>query len=226
MATIRKDALINRQFYHIYSRSIAKFIIFNNTIEFSRALELIDLFRFKNFEYRMSSFKALSQASQTTIVEELKEKSNRIVDIIAYCFMPTHIHLLLRQNMDKGITKFMGRVLNSYSKFFNTTHERSGPLWTSRFKNVLIKKDEQLLHLTRYIHLNPTSAGLVEKPEDWEFSSYREYINLIRIENPICSKKDIFNISPKAYKKFVNDRKSYQRELALIKNALIDNYAG
>ena len=70
----------------------------------------------------------------------------------------------------------MRRLLNSYTRYFNEKIKRKGPLWEGRFKKVLVNSDEQLLHLTRYVHLNPVSAGIVEKPEDWPCSSYREYI--------------------------------------------------
>jgi putative transposase len=79
--------------------------------------------------------------------------------------MPTHIHLVLRQLKDGGISKFMSNILNSYSRYFNIKHNRKGPLWEGRFRKVLVGSDEQLLHLTRYVHLNPVTACLVDKPK-------------------------------------------------------------
>ena len=97
---------------------------------------------------------------------------------------------------------------------------------TLRFKSVLVSKDEQLLHLTRYIHLNPTSAGLVKYPEKWSFSSYNEYINNTETQGKICKFDNLFSISPKEYKKFVSDRKLYQKEISRIKKLLIEDYTG
>jgi len=111
------------------------------------------------------------------MIEELKQNSDLFVKIISYCIMPTHYHLLLEQVKDGGTEKFISKILNSYAKYFNLRHKRSGPLWSSRFKSVGVDDNEQLLHLTRYIHLNPTSAGYVSMPEDWQYSSYVEYIS-------------------------------------------------
>ena len=142
--------------------------------------------------------------------------------------MPTHVHFILKQNSDHGISVYMNKLLNSYTRYFNTLHGRKGPLWEARFKSVLVSDDEQLLHLTRYIHLNPTSADLVKNSEDWSFSSYGEFINkdLYKIKDRLCDFNDLIDMNSKQYEKFVNDQKSYQRKLSLIKNILIDNYAG
>lgn len=217
---------MNDHFYHIYSRSIAKYVVFNNEIEYGRMLNLIDLYRFKDFDYRFSKFLSLQQNTRQSIISDVRKSNNCAVDVIAYCVMPTHFHFVLKQKINNGITEYIGRVLNSYSKFFNIRHNRSGPLWTGPFMNVLIKNDEQLIHLTRYIHLNPTSAGIVKTPEDWAFSSYREYVNEKKTDNIICNTKNLFETSCEEYKNFVNDQKAYQRELSQIKSLMIDNYSG
>ena len=177
------------------------------------------------FSYFLDS-KLVETIGFDSAFNSISKNKLRLVEIIAYCLMPTHIHLILRQILDKGITKYIGRVLNGYSKYFNAKHKRSGPLWTSRFKSVLISGDVQLLHLSRYIHLNPTSAGLAARPEDWKFSSYGEYVNRLDDNLGICRFDDIMEKNSKEYKKFVEDRKSYQRELSIIKSFLIDNYSG
>jgi putative transposase len=223
---IRKDPLVNGQYYHIFSRSIAKFKVFNDRDDYARFSELFDLYRFTDFYYKYSSFKELQLFNQKEIIDSLNRRNDILVEIVAYCIMPTHVHFLLKQVVDAGISKYLARVLNSYTRYFNLKHHRTGPLWEGHFKNVLVKSDKQLLHLTRYIHLNPTSADLVKKPEDWAFSSYLDYIHPENVEKSMCSYRDILDISPKIYRKFVNDRKSYQRELSIIKNILIDEYAG
>lgn len=217
--------LVNGQFYHIYSRSIAKYVVFNDGEEYSRFLELLNLCRHENFHYKYSQFLELESSSQKTIIKHLEEENSLLVEIVAYCIMPTHIHLLLKQIKNDGITKFMLRVMSSYSNFFNHKHHRNGPLWTGRFKDVLVATDEQLLHLTRYIHLNPTSAGIVSSPNDWKYSSLNEYISTKKLSN-LCDFKNFIDMPPKKYKKFVLDQKSYQRSLAIIKSTIIDNYTG
>lgn len=226
MAQFRKDELKSGETYHIYSRSIAKFVIFNNKVEYSRMLQLFRLYRYADFGYRYSQFLDLTDFCQNEIIKNLENDGNLMVQIISYCLMPTHIHLILKQNSDDSISHFMALVLNSYSRYFNTTHKRSGPLWSSRFKNALVSDDNQLLHLTRYLHLNPTSAAFVSKPEDWQYSSYGEFIDVNRTGFSICDYETLLTIKPTQYKKFVNNNKNYQRQLSKIKYLTIDNYSG
>lgn len=216
----RKDPLVTGHYYHIFSRSIAKFIVFNDQDDYGRFIELVNLYRFIDFNYKYSSFTDLKIGMQEEVINGL-DKDKKLVDIVSCCIMPTHIHLLLKQTADAGISKYIAKVLNSYTRYFNLKHHRKGPLWEGHFSNVLVVSDEQLLHLSRYIHLNPTSAGLVKNPEDWAYSSYLEYIKP-DLEGGLCNFKGLFDLSPAQYRKFVNDRKSYQHDLAIIKNILID----
>ena len=189
-------------------------------------LEVLKLYQFSNFKYRYSKFTELESKLQNDIWLKISAENKRLVEILAYCLMPTHIHLILKQIIKNGITKYMARVLNSYSRYFNLIHKRIGPLWSGRFKSVLVDTDEQLLHLTRYIHLNPTSAGMSAKPEDWLFSSYREYINLLHKEDNLCRFGDRLDISPEKYQRFVDNQQDYQKKLSQIKKYLIDDYTG
>lgn len=224
MAQYRKESLERGYYYHIFSRSIAKFIIFNNAEEYSRFFEIINLYRYEDFDHKYSRFIRLELATQNEILERLQTKNNFSVEIVAYCIMPTHFHLILKQISDRGISKFMGKVLNCYSRYFNVKHKRTGPLWSGRFKSVLINNDDQLLHLTRYIHLNPTSAGVTQKPENWLYSSYGEYTGAL--VSRICKHNGVLEIEPSTYKKFVMNRKDYQRRISHIKSLLIDDYTG
>lgn len=136
--------------------------------------------------------------------------------------MPTHFHLILKQLKENGISRFVNLILKSYSKYFNEMHKRKGPLWEGRFKNVLVKSDEQLLHLTRYIHLNPVSACSVNNPEDWKFSSFREYIDLLEKDRRICEFTNYINMEKSMYEKFVKDRIDYQKKLEMIKHLILE----
>ena len=99
-------------------------------------------------------------------------------DIIAYCLMPNHYHLLVRAKTDAFSHKVMQPFATSYTKAINKEQSRVGALFQGRFKGKHIERDRYLLHLSRYIHRNPVDAGLVSMPADWVFSSYREYIGL------------------------------------------------
>lgn len=218
----RKERLVIGETYHIFNKSIADFRIFNNDNDFCRIKNMLRYYQIEDMPLKFSQFMELEKVkekgfnSNFIVVSQGREK---LVQIIAYCLMPTHLHLILKQLKENGISIFMGNLLNSYSRYFNTKHRRKGPLWEGKFKNVFVEADEQLLHLTRYIHLNPVTSYLVNKSEDWAASSYREYLKTNRDER-ICNYEDILEIEPSSYKQFVEDRTSYQRELEKIKKFL------
>lgn len=219
----RKDRLENNHVYHVFTRSIAEYKVFNSPQEYLRMIELLQFFSIKNPPCKFSNFLKLEKVQQDGFSDhflEMASDQEKIISIVAYCLMPTHLHLILKQLKDGGIARYMKNILDSYSRYFNVVHKRKGPLWEGRFNSKLVENDELLLHLTRYLHLNPTTAYLVEKPEDWKYSSYLEYLSLCQLN--ICKFEDLMDIDPKSYKKFVNDRKGYQRELAQIKLLAID----
>ena len=206
--------IVTGEIYHIYNKSIAEFVIFNNDDEFLRMKELIRYYQVEQL-VKFSEFKELKSGM-------LKEyNGEKLIEIICYCLMPTHLHLVVKQLKENGVLNFMRNLSNSYSHYFNIKHNRKGPLWEGRFKKVLVKADEQLLHLTRYVHLNPVTAYLVNDPIEWKWSSYREYI-YENNEDTICEYDKILDINMNSYKSFVEDRISYQRELAKIKGLMID----
>ena len=216
MVQFRKHSLATNEIYHIFNKSIAGFKIFNNEAEFLRII--------LNAKYYQQIKPAISLSrfirDYGPDIESL-ENDDRLVEIISYCIMPTHIHFILKQIKDNGISTFMSHTLNSYTRFFNFKHKRKGPLWQGRFKSVLINKEEQLMHLTRYIHLNPVTSFLVDDPKEWIASSFNEYIEK-NDDNGVCRFNEILKIEPVAYEKFVKQRASYQRNLGLIKNLMFD----
>jgi len=222
---VRKNSLVVNEVHHVFNKSIAEFKIFNNDSYFSRMTNVIRYYQREKPEVKFSDFirsAKVKQKEEHYHIDDTFSKKDKLVEIIAYCIMPTHIHLILKQLKEKGISIFMNNILNSYTRYFNTRHKRKGPLWEGRFKSVLVESDEQLLHLTRYIHLNPVTAHLVERPEEWSFCSYKNYLLEVNKRDNICKFDDIMEIEPGSYRKFVEDRISYQRELAAIKNLLIE----
>lgn len=218
----RQTPLVESQIYHIFTKSIAGFRIFNSGYDFERILTTLCFYATENPPSKISLFIEDKNSMEEVRSQLISVASARLVEILAYCIMPTHIHLILKQLKDGGISKFINLVLKSYSKYFNTRYKRKGPLWEGRFKNVLVETDEQLLHLTRYIHLNPVSISLVNNPEDWKSSSYGEYIGRVDKKNRICAFDDYLDMDYSSYKKFVEDRIDYQRELEQIKNLIIE----
>jgi len=133
---------------------------------------------------------------------EYNKKYN--VTIVFYCLMPNHIHLAIRQNTETPISKFVSSLHTSYSMYFNKKYSKTGHLFQGRFGCKIIDKDEYLLHLSSYIHLNPLSAGLVNKLEDYQWSSYPDYIGARA--GTLCDKEVIMgDNSPEWYKRVTEE---------------------
>ncbi|MEK6602437.1 MAG: transposase [Candidatus Binatota bacterium] len=95
--------------------------------------------------------------------------------LYAYCLMPNHVHLLL-ESSNQPLAKFMQGLQQSYTQYFNLRHHKVGHLFQGRYKAIICQKDEYLLELVRYIHLNPVRARIVPKPEQYRYSGYRVYL--------------------------------------------------
>jgi len=220
---IRKEELITGEIYHVFNKSIAGYKIFNSDAEYSRGMKAIRYYQRDRPSIRLSRYIEIIETKGQDSDEELEWCNlDKIVQIYAYCIMPTHIHLVVKQLKENGISKFMGNTLNSYARYFNTKYKRKGPLWEGPFKNVPVITDEEFLHLTRYVHLNPATAYLVEKPEEWPVSSYKEYVLDMDDAERICEYQDVLDIQPHSYREFVEDRISYQRDLALISKLVLE----
>jgi putative transposase len=126
------------------------------------------------------------------------------VDILAYCLMPNHYHLLVYLKTNR-FSNLMQAFTLSYAKAINKRYQRVGSLFQGRFEAIHVDTEEYLLHLTRYIHLNPVCANIVDKAEDWEFSSYQEYLDLRQSSLPkIDGVRSQFH-SADAYRYFLED---------------------
>jgi REP element-mobilizing transposase RayT len=160
--------------YHIFNRGNGKMDIFLSDDDYS-----FFLFRLKEYLFpgrrRCPSAETAIGAEERYTREAFPEDS---FSLIAYCLMPNHFHLQIRQNMDVSISALMLRLGGSYAKCFNKKYDRVGSLFQDQFKAVSITSDNQMAALSAYIHQNPKVAGLVRSPEDWAYSSYPEYLGL------------------------------------------------
>ena len=143
-----------------------------------------------------------------------------LLDIMAYCLMPNHYHLLVYLKSDDLSSAVMQPFSLSYTKAINQQQGRVGPLFQGPFKAKLVDQDEYLLHLSRYIHLNPVLAGLVAQPAAWRFSSYRDFVGLRDGTLPqpeiVLSQFE----TPQAYAEFVEVYRAQDR--ALIEHLMLD----
>ena len=158
----------------------------------------------------------LDKSDYLKYLEKLREyKKKHNISIICYCLMPNHFHLLLRQDGDIPIYKFMHALHTSYSIYFNQTHNKVGRMFQGRFKQKEIDKDEYLSLVTSYIHFNPVKDGLIEELDNYQWSSYLDYIGLR--DGTLCDKDLILsNNTPEEYKKSTEEIK----EKLLLKDVL------
>lgn len=221
MPSNRKIIFANDHFYHLFNRGVEKRPVFTNKWEFRRALDTIDFYQFAKPPLRYSKYLVLNEESKQLFLDELK-KGEKLVEMIAFCLMTNHFHFLVKQVKVGGIAKFMANFSNSYTKYFNTKHQRVGPLLQGIFKAVHVESDEQLIHLSRYIHLNPV-AGFIVRPEElasYQWSSYPGYLKSLDEGAKIVM--DFFK-SPKDYQKFVLDQADYAKKLKEIDFLTIDS---
>lgn len=221
----RKIALVTNQTYHVLNRGAGEQPIFWDLKDYERALETILYYRNISLPLRYSIFTRMTVKRKKELLDSLAGKKSFLIDIVAYCLMPNHIHFLVTQRQVNGISKFMSNFSNSYTRYFNTRINRRGPIFQGRFKAIRIKTDEQLLHVSRYIHLNPYVSYIItsfNQLERYPYSSLGEYTGYS--DRDICQKKLVLDQFPDAisYKEFVFDQANYQRELEGIKHLTLE----
>ena len=134
------------------------------------------------------------------------ERYNAIIH--TYSLMDNHYHILL-QTPSGNLSQIMHHINGAYTNYFNVKRKRSGHLFQGRYKSLLVDIDEYAQELSRYIHLNPVKAGMVEKPEQYRWSSYRDYINVDKSSKWLCTDFILGLFSSKAsvartqYRRFV-----------------------
>lgn len=136
------------------------------------------------------------------------------IELVAYCLMGNHLHMLIYQREEHAMVKLMKSILVAYTIYFNKKYKRRGALFESTYKAVLIREDTQLMHITRYIHLNHNEYAV------WPYSSYRDYLSTSpRLFIQPTSILELFT-SKKQYREFVADYEDLQRERDFIKREL------
>lgn len=136
------------------------------------------------------------------------------LSIIAYCLMPNHYHLLIRQDGEQRVGKLPQLIFNSYSKAYNKRYAHSGTLFEGPYGARHVHNENYLRHLCRYIHANPIKDGLVEHLEQWPYSNYHEWVGLRSGTLVDMDFIHAFYPNPQAYEQFVRE---YLIERKLIK---------
>lgn len=220
----RSQLIVTGQVYHVFNRSVGNKDIFDGKRELSRLFELIKYYRYSH-TLRFSKFKLLSKERRKEYISWIiGEKGRRLVEIFAYAFMPDHYHLLLRQERKGGIKDYVSNFRNAYAKYFNIKNKSRGSLFINPFKAKRVESDEILLHVSRYIHLNPVTSYLIEIDklhQDFR-TSFPDYIK--KSSSGFVNTKFLIDIigSRNKYNKFIEDQVAYQRKLRLIKKLTLD----
>jgi REP element-mobilizing transposase RayT len=179
----RNETFAANQVYHLYNRGVNRANIFSSA---------------ENYCYLLRQVKDILSDIPATI--------------FAYCLMPNHYHFVTRQDGDVPLSEFIGRLFKRYSQAYNRQEARTGPLFAGRFRNIHVDTDEYLIHLARYVHLNPVAAGLCHNPGEWPYSNYLEWIEQ---RNGTLVDRDwirhYFPI-PASYIQFVNSELSTEME--------------
>ena len=209
---------IENGYYHIYNRGVEKRIIFKDTQDYKVFLTYLKEYLSPPpkpediktiFILQGESFKGIKRQPKNYYKE---------IELISYCLMPNHFHLLIKQVSKYSIEKFIRSLATRYSVFFNKKYNRVGSLFQGPYKAVLISSENYLLHLSRYIHLNPS-----EYTDDLinSYSSYAVYLGLRRtnwvnsdivlnyFNKPVV--KDFIKVN--TYKRFVEKYKKDSRKL-------------
>lgn len=215
---MKRPILVPGKFYHIYNRGVEKRDIFMDDKDYFRFIH--DLYEFNdqdpvcNLNFRFKS----NYGNPIPIVPKGRKL---LVNILCFCLMPNHFHLILEPLVDeKSISLFMQKLGAGYTNYFNLKYKRVGPLFQSKFKAIEIDNENYLLHLSRYQHLNPLELiepnwkeeGIKNLKKAKEFlKSYRwsSYLDYIGIKNfPSITQRDLINSyfkKPSEYKNFITD---------------------
>ncbi len=159
---------LENSYYHIYNRGVDKRIIFQDKLDYKIFLTYLCNYLSKRSIFRVEP--AIMPIRQTNYYKSIK--------LVAYCLMPNHFHLLIKQISKMAMPLFMKSIANAYTKYFNERNDRTGHLFQGRYKAILVSEEPYLLHLTRYVHLNPEESGF--NPKTYKYSSYQDYLGIKR----------------------------------------------
>jgi putative transposase len=215
----RKFKFAVDEFYHIYNRGNNKMTIFFSAKDHKR---------FQRLLYVCNGTKPVVSKTIQGLPLDKIDRGETLVDIGAYCLMPNHFHLLVREKIDGGISRFIEKLLTAYSMYFNKKNERTGKLFEGRFSAKYVGSDEYLKYLFAYIHLNPVKMidpqwkenGIADRLmaekylSTYMYSSYLDYSGQKRQEAVILKRSAFpeYFCQPKAFDNFISEWLNYPRD--------------
>lgn len=223
---VRKTPIVTDEIYHICGRGVARQPIFKGIKEYSRFLELIDYYRFLKPSVRFSYYVRFDQKSRDNFIKNLHESGKQQVLIYSFSLMPNHYHILAKQIIDNGIVNFIRLLQNSYAKYINDKTNRIGSLFQNSFKAIRIENDEQFLHTSRYIHLNPLTSFVIKNPADLESYPWNSFIDYVGEKpRPFVNTEmlmSFFRGDKNKLREFTMDQLDFQRKLDAMKHLALD----
>lgn len=184
---MRQISIAPGEFYHIFNRGMRKQEIFRDEHDRWRFLFLLLHFQsaltFNNISHDLATFirhhkrhpvSGISKAAREKMVAEVA--TSKSIGLLAFALMPNHFHLLIKEKTEGGISAYMQRVLNAYTKYFNAKYGESGHLFQGPFQIVHVADNDQLLYTSAYIHRNCCELpDWGQRPLEYLWSSYQDY---------------------------------------------------
>jgi len=162
-------------YYHIYNRGVNKQTIFEDEKDYKTFLSFLEFYLTPTVNLQGESLK--EEISPSRILKNYFGE----ITLLAYCLMPNHFHLFVRQETERGIDNFMRSLATKYVRYFNTRYDRIGPLFQGPYKAVRVENEYQFIYLSKYIHRNPMDLfTFKESPRrlsEYKFSSYGNYLH-------------------------------------------------
>ncbi len=212
----------NNSFYHIYNRGVNKTEIFKEKEDYKVFLNYLKSYLLPK-EISIQEIKKLDidERIKATLINDICQKNNFFNKIKIYCFvlMKNHFHFLIWQKDQRDIADFMRSLFTRYTKYFHLKYGWVGPLFQSRYKGILIDKEDYFLHLSRYIHTNPKEILNNQLLEDYPWSSYPAYLGKV---NYLWLEKDLILSYFKNIKGY--EFNSYQGFVEGCKDNFLNNY--
>lgn len=216
-------------YYHVYNRGVEKRAIFIDEQDYRVYLSYLETYLMPKNRYNLQEILADPNTSRQEKNKTIKllrlNNFSESISLLSFCLMPNHFHLLIHQTASMAIDQFMNSISTRYSGYFNRKYHRIGTLFQGVYKAVVIKSDEQLLYLTRYIHRNPLSLKLSElnirkgytnnQLQQYIYSSYPTYVGVNHLEwvKPTIVLSEFNQVHHKnTYKSFVETPEHNEKE--------------
>lgn len=166
-------------YYHVYNRGVEKRDIFVDKQDYGVFLSYLKEYLSPPSDKEMRIAVVTFKDTVFKGVARLPNNYKGKVSLMVYALMPNHFHFILKQNIQGSMKEFVHSLLLRYSMYFNKKYKRVGPLFQGRYKAILVDNDSYLLHLSRYIHLNPTEFS---NDISGAYSSYKYYLGLVKAD--------------------------------------------